>query len=70
VLNFRPSEALAVDFHCNGSYSSTKHQQKEVSYLAAECFGRSGGDCFLRYEDCPESPLDFISKKINNEIIF
>jgi hypothetical protein len=69
MIVYRPSsEISAADFDCIDNYGSTKCQHGEISYLAAESFGRSGGDCGFRYADCPESPLDFISSKINNGV--
>jgi hypothetical protein len=40
----------------------------EKQYLAAECLGKSGGDCDAAYPDCAESPLDYISETIQLEI--
>jgi hypothetical protein len=69
VIIYRPSSEVSdADFDCIDSYDSTKCHHEDISYLAAERFGRSGGDCGLRYADCSESPLDFISSKINNEV--
>ncbi|KDR23465.1 uncharacterized protein LOC110837150 isoform X2 [Zootermopsis nevadensis] len=63
------SEPSIAGLYCDGNYSSLKYQSEEVPYLAAECFGMSGGNCRIRYADCPESPLDFISRIINDETI-
>jgi hypothetical protein len=69
VIVYRPSSEVSdADFDCVDSYDSTKCHHGEISYLVAERFGRSGGDCGSRYADCPESPLDFISSKINDEV--
>jgi hypothetical protein len=40
----------------------------EKKYLAAECLGKSGGDCDAGYPECPESPLDYISQTVQLEI--
>lgn len=40
----------------------------EKQYLAAECVGKSGGDCDAAYPDCPHSPLDYISQTVQLEI--
>jgi hypothetical protein len=70
VFLSRPSSELsAADFDCDDNYSSKKYHRGDVPYLAAECFGMSGGDCFSRYADCPVSPLDFISSMTDNQTI-
>lgn len=70
MLRYRPSSEVSVaDFDCDGNYTSTEYHRGEVPYLAAECFGMSGGDCFSRYAGCPVSPLDFISRMINDETL-
>ncbi|PNF33889.1 hypothetical protein B7P43_G06738 [Cryptotermes secundus] len=55
------SEMSDADLDCIDGYDSTKCPLGDIPYLAAERFGRSGGDCGFRYADCPQSPLDFIS---------
>ena len=45
-----------------------KYLPLEKQYLAAECLGKSDGDCDAAYPDCPESPLDYISQEIELEI--
>jgi hypothetical protein len=37
------------------------------AYVAAEYFGRDGGDCSSRYAACSRSPLDLISTGIENQ---
>ncbi|XP_021933979.1 uncharacterized protein LOC110836743 [Zootermopsis nevadensis] len=41
----------------------------EKQYLAAECLGKSKGNCQTAYPGCPKSPLDFISQELNTDIL-
>ena len=38
-------------------------------YLAAECLGKSDGDCKIAYPHCLKSPLDMFSHIYNTELV-
>jgi hypothetical protein len=66
---FRPSqEAPPLEAYCSDNTHVMQYLPPEKQYLAAECLGMSDGDCGAAYQDCPESPLDYISQKIYFEI--
>ncbi|KAJ9582771.1 hypothetical protein L9F63_022882 [Diploptera punctata] len=66
-----PSEELYLaDGWCHNYTSTwTPNATNETHYLAAECLGRSNGDCSSAYPIVPRSPLDFISQQINYELV-
>jgi hypothetical protein len=66
---YRPSqEVSAADAVCSDNNRKREYLSLEEQYLAAECLGRSDGDCDAAYPECPESPLDYISQEVHVEI--
>jgi hypothetical protein len=66
---YRPSQDVPpADANCNDNTQVMDYLPLEKQYLAAECLGKSGGDCDAAYPDCPESPLDYISQTVQLEI--
>jgi hypothetical protein len=67
---FRPSqEFMTEEADCSDNTQILGNLPSEKQYVTAECLGKSEGDCHIAYPDCPESPLDFISKEFDTEII-
>jgi hypothetical protein len=65
----RPSEEVeAGGTYCSNNSYILENLPLEKQYLAAECLGKSDGNCETAYPDCPKSPLDMISKTLNLEI--
>jgi hypothetical protein len=66
----RPSqEVRPEEKECSENSYILEKLPLEEQYLAAECLGKSDGNCETAYPDCPNSPLDMISQKLNVEMI-
>jgi hypothetical protein len=67
---YRPSqEVYSEGAYCSDHHSDILHSLPVVQqYLAAECLGKSDGDCKIAYPHCPKSPLDMFSKIYNLEL--
>ena len=64
--SFRPSQEVEPEeAFCSDNTHIPESLPLEKQYLAAECLGKSEGDCRSAYPDCPQSPLDFISEEFN-----
>jgi hypothetical protein len=66
----RPSEEVySEDAYCSDNNSDILDSLPLVmQYLAAECLGKSDGDCKVAYHHCPKSPLDTFSQIHNLEL--
>jgi hypothetical protein len=65
----RPSEEVRPEeTYCSDSSYMLENLPLEKQYLAAECLGKSDGNCETAYPDCPKSPLDMISQTLNVEM--
>jgi hypothetical protein len=68
VFHYRPSlHVSGADSDCHETHSSADPKHMKNAYVAAEYFGRGGGDCLSRYAACSRSPLDLISTRIENQ---
>ncbi|KAJ9592949.1 hypothetical protein L9F63_015373 [Diploptera punctata] len=56
-----PSDDLYTEDEWCGN-KQRSHAAENIEYLAAECLGRSDGDCISAYPSCLQSPLEFISQ--------
>jgi hypothetical protein len=67
---YRPSqEAYSEDAYCSDNNSDILDSLPLVKqYFAAECLGKSDGDCKIAYSNCPKSPLDMFSQMYNVEL--
>jgi hypothetical protein len=54
--------------HCSNSSYVLETLPVEKQYLAAECLGKSEGNCETAYPDCPKSLLDMMSQTLNVEM--
>lgn len=62
-------EVLTEDAICSKNNSDVLDSLPPVKqYLAAECLGKSDGDCKIAYPHCPKSPLDMFSQIYNLEL--
>jgi hypothetical protein len=61
---------MPEEANCSDNNHILEKLPAEKQYLAAECLGKSEGDCHTAYPDCPKSPLDFISQEFNVEANF
>ncbi|PNF33892.1 hypothetical protein B7P43_G06740 [Cryptotermes secundus] len=64
-----PSQEVSpAEADCSDNTQVMDYLPLEKQYFAAECVGKSGGDCDAAYPACPESPLDYISQTIQLEM--
>jgi hypothetical protein len=65
---FRPSqEVQPEEAVCSENTLILEGLPIEKQYLAAECLGKSEGDCHTAYPACPQSPLDYFSKEYTTD---
>jgi hypothetical protein len=70
VLCFSPSqEVTPEEASCSDSTHVLDNIPPEKQYVAAECLGKSEGDCRAAFPDCPELPLDLNSQEFSMESI-
>ncbi|PNF33888.1 hypothetical protein B7P43_G06739 [Cryptotermes secundus] len=65
-----PSEGVQLgEAHCSDSSYGLEYLPLERQYVAAECLGKSDGNCGTAYSNCPKSPLDMISQTLNLQLL-
>ena len=69
IVCYRPSqEEYSEDAYCSNNSDILDSLPLVKQYLAAECLGKSDGDCKIAYPHCSKSPLDMFSQIYNLEL--